>query len=126
VLAAGQTKIAADANPAIEATTDFSAMARMLFSPASERFVRTISQDAAAVRMSCSIEHLEVEMKALPMLLGTAALAAGLLFVGQGLGYIRWPASSFMISQTRWVYYGGGIALCGLVLIVIGWGRSGR
>jgi hypothetical protein len=65
-------------------------------------------------------------MKALFMLLGTATLAAGLLFVGQGLGYINWPASSFMISQVRWVFYGGGIALAGFILIVLAWGRSGR
>jgi hypothetical protein len=58
-------------------------------------------------------------MKGLFMLVGLAALAAGLLFVGQGLGYIRWPASSFMISQTKWVYYGGAIAAAGLLLIVI-------
>ena len=65
-------------------------------------------------------------MKALFMLLGLAVLAAGLLFVGQGLGNIHWPASSFMISQVRWVYYGGGIALAGLVLIMLAWGRPGR
>ena len=57
-------------------------------------------------------------MEGLFMLVGLAALAAGLLFVGQGLGYIRWPASSFMISQTKWVYYGGAIAAAGLLLIV--------
>jgi hypothetical protein len=67
-----------------------------------------------------------MEMKVLLMLLGTAALAAGLLFVGQGLGYISWPASSFMISQVRWVYYGGAIALAGLILIVLAWARSDR
>jgi hypothetical protein len=65
-------------------------------------------------------------MKAFFMLLGLAVLAAGLLFLGQGLGYIRWPASSFMISQTRWIYYGGGIALAGFVLIMLAWGRPGR
>jgi hypothetical protein len=58
-------------------------------------------------------------MKTLVLLIGMAALAAGLLFVGQGLGYILWPASSFMINETRWVYYGGGIAGLGLILIVI-------
>ena len=63
-------------------------------------------------------------MKALLLILGLPALAAGLLFVGQGLGYIRWPASSFMISQVRWVYYGGGIALAGLILIVLALTRS--
>ena len=53
------------------------------------------------------------------LLLGILAVAAGLLFVGQGLGLIRWPASSFMISETRWVYYGGAIALAGLLLIIV-------
>ena len=65
-------------------------------------------------------------MKASFMLLGLAVLAAGLLFAGQGLGYIRWPASSLMISQVRWVYYGGGIALAGIVLIMLAWARPGR
>jgi hypothetical protein len=59
------------------------------------------------------------QMKALLMLIGIMALAAGLLFVGQGLGYIRWPASSFMISEIKWVYYGGAIVLVGIVLIII-------
>ena len=45
-------------------------------------------------------------------------LAAGLLFMGQGSGYIPWPAESFMISQTRWVYYGGAIAIVGIALMI--------
>jgi hypothetical protein len=44
---------------------------------------------------------------------------AGLLFAGQGLGYINWPASSFMISEMKWFYYGGGIAVVGILLIYI-------
>jgi len=52
-------------------------------------------------------------------LIGVAAFAAGLLFAGQGEGFIRWPASSFMISRIEWVYYGVGIAVVGLLLIVI-------
>ena len=58
-------------------------------------------------------------MKTLLMLIGIIVLAAGLLFVGQGSGYIQWPASSFMISEIQWVYYGSGIALVGVLLIVI-------
>ena len=58
-------------------------------------------------------------MKVLFMLVGIPALAAGVLFAGQGLGYIRWPANSFMISQIEWAYYGGGIATAGLLLIMI-------
>ena len=57
-------------------------------------------------------------MKPILLFIGAAALAAGLLFMGQGSGYIAWPASSFMIGDSTWVYYGGGIAIIGLVLIV--------
>jgi hypothetical protein len=53
------------------------------------------------------------------LLIGVILLAAGLLFVGQGWGLIRWPARSFMIDETRWIYYGGAIAVVGLVLIIL-------
>lgn len=52
-------------------------------------------------------------------LVGIVVLLAGLFFMGQGAGYIRWPAESFMVSATRWVYYGGAIALAGLLLVLI-------
>jgi hypothetical protein len=54
------------------------------------------------------------------VILGVVALTCGLLFVGQGAGWIRWPASSFMIKETRWIYYGAGIELAVLVLILAG------
>lgn len=57
-------------------------------------------------------------MKTLLMLIGIILLAAGLLFMGQGSGYIPWPAESFMISQTKWIYYGGGIAIVGILLVI--------
>jgi hypothetical protein len=59
-------------------------------------------------------------MKSPLTLIGLLMLAAGLLFMGQGSGVIPWPAESFMISQTRWVYYGGVIAIVGLVLAILG------
>jgi hypothetical protein len=59
------------------------------------------------------------KMEALLMLIGIIVLAAGLLFMGQGLGYIQWPTSSFMISEIKWAYYGGGIAIVGILLIII-------
>ena len=58
-------------------------------------------------------------MRPLLMLIGIIAMVMGLLFVGQGSGYIPWPASSFMISEIKWVYYGGGIAVLGILLIII-------
>jgi hypothetical protein len=59
-------------------------------------------------------------MKSLLIIIGLPMLAAGVLFMGQGSGVIPWPAESFMISQTRWVYYGGVIAIAGLVLAILG------
>jgi hypothetical protein len=58
-------------------------------------------------------------MKALLTLVGMIFVLAGLLFVGQGSGYIPWPAESFMISETRWVYYGAAIAAAGIALLVL-------
>jgi len=57
-------------------------------------------------------------MKTALTLIGILALAMGLLWMGQGLGYVRWPASSFMIDETAWVYYGGATAVLGVLLIV--------
>jgi len=54
-------------------------------------------------------------------------LMAGLVFVGQGSGYFAHPAESFMINQTRWVYYGAAIAVAGLLFGVVArryWNRS--
>lgn len=52
-------------------------------------------------------------------LIGIVLLIAGLVFIGQGSGYFPYPASSFMIKQARWIYYGGAIAAVGLLLIVL-------
>ena len=51
-------------------------------------------------------------------IIGIIFLLAGLVFMGQGSGYFPYPAESFMISQTRWIYYGAGIAVVGLLLVV--------
>ena len=48
---------------------------------------------------------------------GFIALAIGLLWIGQGTGVIAWPASSFMISQIHWAWYGAALAALGLVVI---------
>jgi hypothetical protein len=52
-------------------------------------------------------------------IIGVLLLLMGLVFMGQGSGYFPYPASSFMISESRWIYYGGAIAAAGLILIVI-------
>lgn len=56
-------------------------------------------------------------MKPIYLILGLLALAMGILWIGQGLGYINWPRSSFMINQINWSYYGLCLAAGGLLLI---------
>jgi hypothetical protein len=56
-------------------------------------------------------------MRTVLLLLGLVALAVGLLWVGQGMGYVHWPKTSFMINEMKWAYYGAGVAVVGLILI---------
>jgi hypothetical protein len=58
-------------------------------------------------------------MKIVLLLLGVVAVGFGLLFAGQGLGYIPWPRDSFMIGRMVWFYAGGGMVAAGVVLIAV-------
>ena len=58
-------------------------------------------------------------MQAALTMIGILLLLMGLVFMGQGSGYFPYPASNFMISESRWIYYGGAIAVVGLILIVV-------
>ena len=51
-------------------------------------------------------------------IVGALALLMGLLWLGQGLGIVRWPASSFMIDMRPWAVRGAGLALVGVALIL--------
>lgn len=53
------------------------------------------------------------------LLLGAALALMGMLWIGQGLGYIHWPASSFMLDRAIWANRGTIVAVIGLVLILI-------
>jgi len=57
-------------------------------------------------------------MKAALFLTGGIAVVVGLLWIGQGTGYVRWPASSFMIDARVWAWYGLALAVFGIALIV--------
>ncbi len=56
-----------------------------------------------------------------PVLIALGAVLAlvGLLWIGQGLGIINWPASSFMLDQRVWADRGAGLAAVGLLLILL-------
>ena len=56
-------------------------------------------------------------MRKLLLIVGFLALAVGLLWIGQGIGVIKWPATSFMIDAIEWAGYGAALAAVGLILI---------
>jgi hypothetical protein len=56
-------------------------------------------------------------MKFALVVLGIIGVLTGLLWIGQGTGYVHWPASSFMINETKWAWNGLAVAIIGLILI---------
>ena len=56
-------------------------------------------------------------MKQAILVIGVIALLMGLLWIGQGFGVIRWPASSFMIDVRPWAMRGAALAVVGVALI---------
>jgi hypothetical protein len=58
-------------------------------------------------------------MKTGLLIVGIGAVLMGLLWIGQGLGYIHWPASSFMLDQRPWALRGAVTAAVGVAMIVV-------
>jgi hypothetical protein len=55
--------------------------------------------------------------RAILTILGIVGILLGGLWTLQGLGIVKWPASSFMISDTRWAIRGGALFLVSVVLV---------
>jgi hypothetical protein len=49
--------------------------------------------------------------------IGVLTLLSGLLWIGQGLGLVMWPASSFMLQDSQWAWNGLFVALGGFACI---------
>ncbi len=58
-------------------------------------------------------------VKNLLLIAGVAAVLMGLLWIGQGLGYIHWPASSFMLDRRPWALRGAILAVVGAVMFAV-------
>ena len=58
-------------------------------------------------------------MKLVSLIVGVLAMLMGLLWIGQGSGLVKWPASSFMIDQSIWVMWGVLLATIGAGLILL-------
>ena len=56
-------------------------------------------------------------MRIVLTILGVLAVLMGLLWVGQGLGLIMWPAESFMLAERQWAVNGTILALFGALLV---------
>lgn len=56
-----------------------------------------------------------------PILIAIGVMLAltGALWIGQGLGYIRWPEESFMLGRGEWADRGAFTAVAGLLLILV-------
>lgn len=50
---------------------------------------------------------------------GLLAVSIGLLWIGQGTGVFPYPASSFMVRQMQWTWYGLVLMLAGIAIIVV-------
>ncbi len=50
-------------------------------------------------------------------IIGGLAVLMGLLWIGQGLGIIMWPASSFMLADKQWAVNGAVLAAVGAFII---------
>jgi len=50
---------------------------------------------------------------------GLLSILVGVLWVGQGLGFVHWPASSFMLEQRPWATRGAVLAAVGVALLLV-------
>jgi uncharacterized membrane protein len=76
-----------------------------------------ISQKEWINEVPYSEKPIREKLRSPLLILGILALLIGLLWIGQGTGYVNWPQSSFMISQIQWAYYGAAMAVVGVILI---------
>jgi uncharacterized membrane protein len=58
-------------------------------------------------------------LKTAGFVIGILATIIGIIWIGQGTGYFPYPASSFMINQSPWIYRGAGLAVIGIIVIFL-------
>lgn len=56
-------------------------------------------------------------MRMVLTVLAILAILMGLLWVGQGLGLIMWPSSSFMLADKVWARNGALLAMAGALVL---------
>jgi len=58
-------------------------------------------------------------LKTTLLTIGLLVALIGLIWALQGAGIFRYPAESFMIDQTPWIWRGGLVCVAGLVLAAV-------
>ena len=53
------------------------------------------------------------------LIFGCLVVLVGLIWTAQGAGLFPYPADSFMLNQTQWVYRGLGVAAAGVVVVFL-------
>ena len=51
--------------------------------------------------------------------IGSLMVLLGLVWMGQGSGFFPYPAESFMINQTPWIYWGLLLTALGLIVLFV-------
>ncbi len=58
-------------------------------------------------------------LRGVGLVLGIVMVLMGLLWIGQGLGIIMWPSSSFMLADSKWSLNGAILAAVGGAVIAL-------
>jgi hypothetical protein len=58
-------------------------------------------------------------MKIIFSVLGALIAVAGLIWAAQGAGILPYPATSFMIDNSRWIWIGLATAVVGVIIVIL-------
>jgi hypothetical protein len=58
-------------------------------------------------------------LRILLAILGFLMILAGIVWAAQGSGIFPYPAESFMINQSKWIFYGIAMAVAGAIVVFL-------
>lgn len=57
-------------------------------------------------------------MRTALLIVGILLILSGALWACQGMGWVMWPKSSFMLADRKWAYIGAATVAIGLAITV--------
>jgi hypothetical protein len=76
--------------------------------------------DSLPMQAAARIREPMMGIAKIPLLVnGILAVLIGLIWIGQGTGYFPYPATSFMINEMPWAYWGALLVVGGLAAVVV-------